>query len=287
MTKMMMIHSFFVWCDDSALSAGYGRRRSQDGTISITSLKILEPCKDINMACKRNATVALQSQRLDVVVFTLMMLLLLPSVPKMFTNGFAVQSLPSTSRSISPVILNLRRPGDEEEEGSNIWSDLQAFWNRNVQAWTNPGTPRSVTALSHPANDPTVVTSIPVKSMKSGGLRVFLMLYLLGQQNTPAPKTWRFNSGDDSLEMYYVQNGSPMVALSVTLSDKEICIRRRLTAGSILSPSYLIHETCLLEGLLQEIRDCANDDSIAAANRLLHLLDASSVEDAIASLSFG
>lgn len=162
-----------------------------------------------------------------------------------------------------------------------------------------------------------IIASIPVQSLKPGGLRLFLMFYLLGMQNTPDKGTWKAHQPDsppspmtpyssstpsksvdsdesddkgdeqsgefDSsyvLEMYY-KDASAMI--SVELLPHEVQIQR---CGSLPSTSFLMQETMLVEGILDELAQCAFDDSVEEANRLLILSVPDAIDNARSTLSF-
>ena len=118
-----------------------------------------------------------------------------------------------------------------------------------------------------------------VESLKPGGLRLFLMFYLMGEQNTPDKGSWKAHQPDsppspmipyssstissvdshesdekggdteqsdefDSsyvLEMFY-KDASAMI--SIELLPHEVQIKR---CGSLPSTAYLMHETVLVE----------------------------------------
>jgi hypothetical protein len=141
------------------------------------------------------------------------------------------------------------------------------------------------------------VVRIPVKEMKPGGLRLFLMFYLMGMQNTPHRNTWRANQPDkkkltaamtmsllsgsnnnnvqqnkNNEEEEYIVDFRYVVDNSATLS---IVLRRHsiriYRIGSTPSNSYMIQESFIVQGILNELDQCATDDRIPMANRLLIL----------------
>mmetsp|Transcript_85642 Transcript_85642/g.247334 ORF Transcript_85642/g.247334 Transcript_85642/m.247334 type:complete len:214 (+) Transcript_85642:131-772(+) len=130
----------------------------------------------------------------------------------------------------------------------------------------------------------TPIASIPVQSIKPGGLRLFLMFYLMGMQNTPDRGTWQANqpsSEDYVVEMYY-HDSSAM--LSIELMDDEINITR---FGSLPSTSYLMQESVILQGILDELDQCAFDENIPVNDRLLVPEPSNAIELARGTLSFG
>lgn len=112
------------------------------------------------------------------------------------------------------------------------------------------------------------VATIPAQSVKPGGLRLFLMFYLMGQQNTPDQNSWRAHqpTTDDYVVDFWYHDQSAV--LTITLTDKQIVIDR---TGSNPSTSYLMQETVVVQGILDELQQCAMDESVAEEHRLLLL----------------
>ena len=125
------------------------------------------------------------------------------------------------------------------------------------------------------------VLEIPVKSMKRGGLRFVLGLYLVG---LPDKGTWTPNqAGDDSgLDMYF-KDGSAMFKL--VLDDDAVRVDRYGTRPSL---AYMLQESVVLHGILDELHSlCSDDDDdgIESVNRLLLLEDpGDAIEKARAAL---
>jgi hypothetical protein len=131
----------------------------------------------------------------------------------------------------------------------------------------------------------TRLLSIPVESIKPGGLRLFLMFYLMGMQNTPAPGSWRADTQPSKevyvLDMYYQDRTG---ALTLTLSEKQITIDR---IGSTPSTSYLMQESVIINGILEELQECATQNDVAEKDRLLLLPEPQdAIEKARDSLAF-
>lgn len=131
----------------------------------------------------------------------------------------------------------------------------------------------------------TRLLSIPVESIKPGGLRLFLMFYLLGMQNTPERGSWKADQPTTEeyvLDMYYQDRTA---ALMVTLSEEQITIDRM---GSTPSTSYLMQESVIVDGILDELQACATQKDIADRDRLLILPEPKdAIEKARDSLAFG
>ena len=166
---------------------------------------------------------------------------------------------------------------------------------------------------------------IPAKQLKPGGLRLFLMFYLMGMQNTPDRNTWRADQrlmsvnmspkgvGDDEeeeektyvLEMLYDKDRSGMLQIELLPANggrrkrAEIRIYR---CGSRPSTSYLMQESVIVDGVLDELQNISGEkdntgtippgDSdpdeapIADEDRLLITDPPNAIESARESLAF-
>jgi len=104
------------------------------------------------------------------------------------------------------------------------------------------------------------------KSIKTGGLRLFLTLYLMGQQNSPEKGSWRANqSGDSTIDLYYCDQSG---ALMMNFKEDKITIDR---LGSAPSTKYLMHESEMLNGLLDELQSIVDGGDVNEVDRLLVL----------------
>lgn len=127
---------------------------------------------------------------------------------------------------------------------------------------------------------------IRAKQLKPGGLRLFLMFYLMGMQNTPDQNTWRADQrlmsvnvnprgyeteNDESeleekkyiLEMLYETDRSGMLQIEL-IPDKpnkqaEIRIYR---CGSRPSTSYLMQESLIVDGVLDELQNISGEKDL-------------------------
>jgi hypothetical protein len=112
------------------------------------------------------------------------------------------------------------------------------------------------------------VATIPVRAIKPGGLRLFLMFYFMGVQNTPEKGSWRADQPTTEEYIIDLLFHDRSAALTVTLHDDHISIDR---VGSTPSTAYMMQETVIIQGVLDEIQEFAFDESIAEENRLLIL----------------
>uniref|UniRef100_A0A7S2I4Q4 Uncharacterized protein n=1 Tax=Helicotheca tamesis TaxID=374047 RepID=A0A7S2I4Q4_9STRA len=110
------------------------------------------------------------------------------------------------------------------------------------------------------------IFTIPAKSIKIGGLRLFLTLYLMGQQNSPEKGSWKANqSGDATIDLIYRDQSG---ALMVNFKEDKITIDR---LGSAPSTKYLMHESQMLNGLLDELENIVDGGDVNEDDRLLVL----------------
>jgi hypothetical protein len=117
-------------------------------------------------------------------------------------------------------------------------------------------------------NVPTRVFDIPLSSLKLGGTRFALGLFLIGQQGTPVKGSWKVNPvSDQVLDMYYVDDSA---MFSLNLNEKSISIDRY---GSP-SLQYLLQESLVLHRLLDEIHTIAlGNEEVEESNRLIVFSD--------------
>ena len=123
-----------------------------------------------------------------------------------------------------------------------------------------------------------------VRAIKPGGLRLFLMFYCMGMQNTPDRNSWR--ADQPSREEYVIEmlyhDATGM--LTIEFLDDKITINR---TGSMPSTKYLMQESVIIEGILDELDLCAFDDKVAEDDRLLLTATPDAIDIARSSLSFG
>mmetsp|Transcript_12044 Transcript_12044/g.22743 ORF Transcript_12044/g.22743 Transcript_12044/m.22743 type:complete len:108 (+) Transcript_12044:133-456(+) len=106
----------------------------------------------------------------------------------------------------------------------------------------------------------------------------------MGEQNTPDKGSWRANQvGDNGIDVYYHdRTGALMINLSE--DDGRITIDR---LGSAPSMQYLMQESVIVGGLLDELESIASDGEIDEPNRLIRLAaPGNAIKNARESLSF-
>lgn len=191
-----------------------------------------------------------------------------------------VTNLASVTDGFIPIHSPSRRIADGLSGG--FLDDWKDFFN-NIQPRHNNNNNPDEDEDEYAAGEINVVT-IPVQDIKPGGLRLFLMFYLMGLQNDPAPKTWAANqpsTEDYVVDFWYHDNSA---VLSVTLTDTKITISR---VGSRPSTGYMIQESLVVQGLLDELETMANDPNVSKENRLLIPETEQSIAMARDALAFG
>jgi len=128
-------------------------------------------------------------------------------------------------------------------------------------------------------NNPTtekVILDFPTSTLKVGPLQFFLQIYLVSEQNKPSQGAWVLNPQQDGqqLDMYY-KDGTGR--LSITLdADYGVQMQRH---GKKPSLEYVLQESVLLHGILDELDGIANAEDIDVDKRLIKFVQ----EDAIDS----
>ena len=130
----------------------------------------------------------------------------------------------------------------------------------------------------------TRLVSLKVSAIKPGGLRLFLMFYLLGVQNSPEKGMWKVDQPTSDEYIVNVFFHDKTAALIVLLGRDYVTIDR---LGSTPSMAYILQETVIVDGILQELQKIATDVDIKRDDRLILLEDESAIVVAREALSFG
>lgn len=127
------------------------------------------------------------------------------------------------------------------------------------------------------------IITIPAKTMKMGGLRLYCNLYLMGLQNTPEPNCWKASKSDDSeVNLRYVDLSGSII---IQFSEECITVDR---LGSSPSNKYLMHESMILNGFLDELNAIVYEGDVSDENRLLTLPEpGNQLDEARGAISFG
>ena len=216
---------------------------------------------------------------------SLMLLLHLPG-----SASFMIRTTSSRAR----VLQTSLSAGGWFDEFQSVWD---AFWNPNKS--TSQDRRSSANGASNGNDDTrsddntpagtTRILHIPVQTIKPGGLRLFLMFYLLGKQKSPdGERLWTAHQptsvSDEFVIEYYFHDGSAILTLELT-QDDGVTIDR---VGSVPSTGYMIHESSILDGILDELQVMAFDDSISLENRLLTLPEPqNAIDKARETIAFG
>jgi hypothetical protein len=126
----------------------------------------------------------------------------------------------------------------------------------------------------------TNIFTIDAKSLKLGACRLYLSLYFMGESNNPEKRTWRMNqNGDGGIDLYYKDTSA---ALIVVFKEDAILVNR---LGSSPSMEYLMQESNMLNGMLDQLDEISMDSSINENDRLL-CIEGDQVDKVRQSLSF-
>jgi len=129
----------------------------------------------------------------------------------------------------------------------------------------------------------TEIFHIPAKKIKVGGLRLYLALYFMGEQNTPTRNTWRADqTPSGGIDLYYTDRTG---ALIITFTEESMTVGR---LGSSPSMDYLMQESAIVSGMLDQLDEISDDTNIGEANRLMCLLEpGDAIETVRENLAFG
>lgn len=128
------------------------------------------------------------------------------------------------------------------------------------------------------------LVTIPVESVKSGGLRLFLMFYLMGEQNTPEKGSWRIDqptTEEYAVDVYYHDRTA---VLMIRLTEDQITVERM---GSTPSTSYIMQEAVMVDGILDEFQRMVDEGDVKREDRLILLKDEDAIVNARQALAFG
>lgn len=128
----------------------------------------------------------------------------------------------------------------------------------------------------------TEIFHIPAKKIKIGGLRLFLSLYFMGECNTPTRGTWRADqTPDGGIDLYFRDRTG---ALILAFNDFGMSVSR---LGSAPSMEYMMQESVMLRGMLDQLDEITGDDNIGDGNELLSLVEpGDAIEKVRENLSF-
>jgi hypothetical protein len=155
------------------------------------------------------------------------------------------------------------KQSDVELQMANLFDDIRNF----LEEFGDEDKKESEASEDQAAGTCRVAT-IPVREIKPGGLRLFLMFHLMGAQNTPEKGSWRTDQPTTEEYILDLLFHDRSAALTVTLHPDQITIDR---VGSTPSTAYMMQETVIIQGVLDELHECAFDEAVEEENRLLIL----------------
>eukprot|EP00525_Craspedostauros_australis_P013393 CAMPEP_0198118600 /NCGR_PEP_ID=MMETSP1442-20131203/22388_1 /TAXON_ID= /ORGANISM="Craspedostauros australis, Strain CCMP3328" /LENGTH=221 /DNA_ID=CAMNT_0043776891 /DNA_START=193 /DNA_END=855 /DNA_ORIENTATION=+ len=132
---------------------------------------------------------------------------------------------------------------------------------------------------SAPSGSPSeVIIDLPAKIVKTGPLRFFLQIYLVGEQNKPVKESWFLQNAEDGcLDMYY-KDGTGM--FSIKLDDDAATGIQIIRSGKAPSLEYRLQESVMLHGVLDELYQIAYKvEDIDVEKRLLQFDDHAEGDD--------
>jgi len=114
----------------------------------------------------------------------------------------------------------------------------------------------------------TEIFHLPAKKIKIGGLRLYLSLYFMGECNTPTRRTWRADqTPDGGIDLYFRDRTG---ALILAFNDSGMSVSR---LGSAPSMEYVMQESVMLRGMLNQLDEITGDDKIGEGDQLLSLVE--------------
>ncbi len=103
----------------------------------------------------------------------------------------------------------------------------------------------------------------------------------MGLQNTPETGCWKASQSDNSeVNLRYCDLSGSII---IRFTDDGVTIDR---LGSSPSMKYLMHESIILNGFLDELHAIVFGGDIGVENRLLTLVDSNAIDKARGAVSF-
>jgi hypothetical protein len=122
---------------------------------------------------------------------------------------------------------------------------------------------------------PKVVMDIPVETIKPGPLRFFLQIYIVGQQNSQDSQSWLPRESDDGGLQVCYKDGTGMC--NISLESNNIKVERH---GQRPSLQYMLQESVLLHGVLDELTKVAFEVEDVDESKQLLVLEESAIDKA-------
>jgi hypothetical protein len=175
---------------------------------------------------------------------------------------FTLISFPSEAFLTCPGTPSPRRQATSSLKIGNLFGGL---FGAGEEKQSNNG---SNTILDMPGN------------IKVGPLKFFMQIYLVGQQNTPSESSWALNNNDEneSIDMYY-KDGTGMFSLGI--KENGVSINRY---GMRPSLEYMLQESVMLHGLLDELQEVAEVEEVEQEKRLIQFKESDAVSKARGTL---
>lgn len=126
------------------------------------------------------------------------------------------------------------------------------------------------------------IFEIPARKLKVGGMRLYLSLHLMGERNNPEKNCWRLDqNGDGGIDLFYRDQTG---AIFINFTETGVTFDR---FGSAPSMTYTMHETIILNSILDKLDEITFDQDIPESDRLMQLNQpCNAIQDAREMLSF-
>lgn len=191
-----------------------------------------------------------------------------------------VKPVVSSVRSLAKIHLS-PSPRKSSTSINALWNDLAKFFDDlgNNNGSNDGGSSGDGTTSGEEQQylGNTRILTIPVESLKVGGLRLYMSLFFMGMSNTPDKGSWQsWQSGDAGIDVYFHdQTGALLIELCE--ETNRILVDRM---GTSPSNAYMMQESVIIDGLLDELDTIANDEEIPLEDRLIVLKDPGDAIDA-------
>lgn len=141
------------------------------------------------------------------------------------------------------IISSIHHTTTSTQHNAGFMDDLSKFFDGLGGGSDNNDEQNDIAEVDGVYTGSKRIITIPSKSMKAGGLRLYCNLYLMGLQNTPEEGCWKASKADDSeVNLRYKDLSGSII---IRFTDGGITVDR---LGSSPSNKYLMHESIILNG---------------------------------------
>mmetsp|Transcript_46967 Transcript_46967/g.69861 ORF Transcript_46967/g.69861 Transcript_46967/m.69861 type:complete len:210 (-) Transcript_46967:80-709(-) len=192
-------------------------------------------------------------------MYKIFAILLLASLMVLGTNAF----VPRQYRSSSAGIV---------QRSSSRSSSSSSSKSTSLHSFRGFGKPAKMKQAGE-------IFNIPVSNVKFGAVKFWFKLYLAAQVNTPAKGSWRVSQRPDEELLMIFHDGTGM--LQVVVDEASFRAERLPVEPDVsISLQYMVGESVILHGVLDELEGIVNNDEVEAEKRLLKLVNPDGIETA-------